>query len=156
MSRDESQSLPHIDEHSTEIEAEPASVWDALCQVVERLTSAKVAPHFAHLLGCADVRSGGPRPFAEGSAITGFHIDVATAPRELALAGNHRFSNYALIFRLDDLGAGRTRLRAETRAEFPGLSGSVYRTLVIGTRGHVLATRRILKAAKRRAERYRD
>jgi len=45
------------------------------------------------------------------------------------------------------------RVRAETRAEFPGLQGSVYRALVIGTRGHVLVTRRILAAVQRRAER---
>ena len=74
-------------------------------------------------------------------------------PAELALAGSHRFSDYALIFRLDPLAGGGTRVRAETRAEFPDLKGAVYRTLVIGTRMHVLVTRRILTAVKRRAER---
>jgi hypothetical protein len=73
------------------------------------------------------------------------------APVELALEGSHRFSRYALILRIDDLG-GRSRLRAETRAEFPGPHGRVYRALVIGTRGHVLMVRRILGAVKRRAE----
>jgi hypothetical protein len=38
-------------------------------------------------------------------------------------------------------------------ADFPHLKGSVYRTLVIRTRGHVLITRRLLDATKRRAER---
>jgi hypothetical protein len=73
---------------------------------------------------------------------------------ELALAGRHRFSVYLLSFRLEDAGSGRTRLVAETRAAFPGLKGSVYRALVIGTRMHVVVTRRILSATKRRAERH--
>ncbi len=48
---------------------------------------------------------------------------------------------------------GTTTVLAESRAEFPGASGRVYRGLVIGTRGHVVAVRRLLQAIKRRAER---
>jgi hypothetical protein len=62
-------------------------------------------------------------------------------------------STYLLSFRLEEAGPGRTRLVAETRAAFPGLKGSIYRALVIGTRMHVVVTRRILTATKRRAER---
>ncbi len=149
----ESQSLPHIDEHSIEIMAGPQAVWDALGHVVERTMSSRGAPQLGRLLGSADLHPGGPRPLTEGSSITGFHVDVAEAPHELALVGTHRFSRYALIFRLHDLGEGRTRLRAETRADFPGFKGSIYKTFVIRTRGHVLATRRVLTATKRRAER---
>ena len=107
----------------------------------------------ARVLGCADIAAAGPRPLAAGSVLPGFHVAVATPPTELALAGSHRFSNYALIFRLDPLADGGTRLRAETRAEFPHLQGAIYRALVIGTRMHVLVTRRILAGAKRGAER---
>jgi hypothetical protein len=39
---------------------------------------------------------------------------------------------------------------AETRAVFPGLKGRVYRALVIGTRLHVLAVRRVLGGVSRR------
>jgi hypothetical protein len=145
--------LPHIDEHSMEIDADPAVTWDALLRVAEDSVSAGAAPRLARLLGCADVEASGPRPLAAGSTVPGFHVAAAEGPKELALAGRHRFSTYALVFRLDDLGDGRTRLRAETRAEFPGLKGRAYRAMVIGTRGHVLATRRILGAVKRRAER---
>ena len=74
-------------------------------------------------------------------------------PRELALVGNHRFSRYALIFRLEQADDDQTLLRAETRATFPGLKGQAYKTMVIRTRGHVLVTRRLLNATKRRAER---
>ncbi len=145
--------LPFVDEHAVVIEASPESTWESVLRVVEGSASAGGAPTFARLLKCADTEAGGPRPLAPGSTVPGFHVADMTAPSALALAGSHRFSNYALTLRLDDLGDDRTRVRAETRAEFPGLKGGVYRALVIGTRMHVLATRRILGATKRRAER---
>jgi hypothetical protein len=145
--------LPHVDEHSFEIAAPAAPVWDALLRVVEASVSSGAVPPFTRLVGCADTAAAGPRPLAEGSALPGFHVAVARSQSELALAGSHRFSNYALIFRLDSLDDSRIRLRAETRAEFPGLKGRIYRILVIGTRMHVLVTRRIVAATKRRAER---
>lgn len=148
-----SERLPHVDEHSLVVEAGREATWEALARVVEGSVSSGAAPRFARIVGCADTEASGPRPLAEGSTVPGFHVAGTAAPAELALAGSHRFSEYALIFRLDELDGGRTRVRAETRAAFPGLKGAVYRSLVIGTRMHVLATRRILAAAKRRAER---
>jgi hypothetical protein len=148
-----SQQLPHVDEHAAIVAADRATTWEALLRVVEGTVSAGGASRFASVLGCADTEASGPRPLAPGSTVPGFHVSVADAPAELALEGSHRFSRYALVFRLDELDGGRTRLRAETRAEFPGLKGGVYRGLVIGTRMHVLATRRILGTTKRRAER---
>ncbi|MET0305527.1 MAG: hypothetical protein ABW196_04765 [Solirubrobacterales bacterium] len=147
------QHLPHVDEHSTEIAASPEATWEALLRVVEGSFSSARTGRVARLLGCADVEASGPRPLATGSAFPGFHVESAECPRELALAGSHRFSEYALIFRIEEAGDRATRLRAETRAVFPGLEGAVYRTLVIGTRGHVLVTRRLLGAVKLRAER---
>jgi hypothetical protein len=146
-------SLPFVDEHSTEVDSPPGSVWEALLVVVERSFEGGATPRFARLLGCEDQAVAGPRPLATGSAFPGFHVAAAEPERELALYGAHRFSHYALIFRLDDPGGGRTRLRAETRATFPGLKGGVYRALVIGTRMHVLVTRRLLGAVEARAER---
>jgi hypothetical protein len=145
--------LPHVDEHALEIAADPDATWKALLRVVEASVSSGGAPRFARLVGCADTEAAGPRPLEVGSALPGFHVAGADVPAELALAGSHRFSAYSLIFRLDDLGGGRTRLRAETRAEFPGPKGSVYRALVIGTRMHVLVTRRMLSGVKRNVER---
>jgi hypothetical protein len=144
--------LPHIDEHSVEIAAPPAAAWEALLRIAEGSFGSPRTGRVAHLLGCADTTSSGPRPLSEGSAFPGFHVEAARPRSELALRGSHRFSDYALIFRLEELDADRTRLRAETRAVFPGLKGAAYRTLVIGTRGHVLVTRRLLNAVKRRAE----
>lgn len=145
--------LPHIDEHATEVAAGTEVTWEALLRIVEGSFGSSWTGRIAGLLGCADVDAGGPRPLATGSTLPGFHVERAEPSGELALAGSHRFSNYALIFRLDRLDANHTRLRAETRADFPHLKGSVYRALVIGTRGHVLVTRRLLNATKQRAER---
>lgn len=146
-------SLPHVDEHSAEIAAAAGSTWGALLVVAERSFSGGGTARFAALLGCEDLVAAGPRPLEAGSTVPGFHVASAEAARELALAGRHRFSGYALIFRVEELGAGRSLLRAETRAEFPGFKGGVYRALVIGTRLHVLVTRRVLTAVKARAER---
>lgn len=145
--------LPHIDEHSVEIGASPEAVWAALLRVVEGSFGSERTGRVARLVGCADVDSSGPRPLAAGSAFPGFHVELAREPEELALAGSHRFSHYALIFRLEEADDARTSLHAETKATFPGLKGTVYKTLVIRTRGHVLVTRRILSAVKQRAER---
>lgn len=145
--------LTHVDEHALVVEAGRDATWAALTRVVEGTVAAGAAPRVARILGCADTAAAGPRPLTEGSALPGFHVAAAHQPAELALAGSHRFSNYALIFRLDELEDGSTRVRAETRAEFPGLKGAVYRGLVIGTRMHVLVTRRILAGVKRNAER---
>jgi hypothetical protein len=149
----ESERLPYVDEHAEIVAATPERTWEALLRVAEGATSGAGASRFAGLVGCADTAASGPRPLAVGSAFPGFHVAAAEPAAELALAGSHRFSEYALVFRLDRLDGGRTRVRAETRAEFPGLHGSVYRTLVIGTRMHVLVTRRLLGATKRNAER---
>jgi hypothetical protein len=147
--------LPHIDQHSLVVDAAREPTWESLLRVAEASVSSGAAPHFARLVGCVDTEPSGPRPLAQGSVLSGFHVETATAPAELVLAGRHRFSTYALIFRLDELGEDRTRVHAETRAEFPGLKGAVYKALVIGTRMHVLVTRRILAGVKRRAERGR-
>jgi hypothetical protein len=145
--------LPYIDEHALVVEAAREATWTALARVVEGTVGAGAAPRVALILGCADTAAAGPRPLAEGSTLPGFHVAAAERPAELVLAGGHRFSDYALIFRLEEAGEGRTRIRAETRAEFPRLKGAIYKGLVIGTRMHVLATRRILAGVKRSAER---
>jgi hypothetical protein len=142
--------LPWVDEHAEEIAAPVSAVWPALLRTVERTTAGAAAPRYARAVGCADTENGGPRPLEVGSTLPGFHV-VALAPeRLLVLAGSHRFSDYALSFRLEPLGAVRTRVIAETRAFFPGLTGRAYRALVIGTRMHVLAVRRVLRGVSRR------
>ncbi len=152
MSADE---LPYVDEHTVAINAPPDATWEALLRAFDGSSRSGASTRGARLLGCADVAASGPRPLAVGSTFPGFHVEAAERPQELALAGRHRFSDYALTFRLGEEDGNRTMLRAETRAAFPGLQGRAYRTMVIGTRMHVLMTRRILGSVKRGAERRR-
>ncbi|MFF0162893.1 hypothetical protein ACFYRY_35915 [Streptomyces sp. NPDC005263] len=144
--------LPHVDEHTTVVAAEPAAVWRGLGDALDRSFGSGRAARYGRLLGSADRTASGPRPVAEGSTFTGLRVASAHPGRELVLVGRHRFSTYALVFRLDEAGPGRTRLRAETRARFPGPLGRPYRLLVIGTGGHAAAVRRLLSAVRRDAE----
>jgi len=147
---DPATALPFVDEHAVEVAAAPERVWDALVAWVGRPPRPR-SERIAALLGC---RERGMNGLAgeEGSTIVGFRVVRSEAPASLALAGRHRFSDYALTFQIDDLGEGRSRLSATTRAAFPGATGRAYRALVIGTRGHVWAVRSILAAVRRRAE----
>ena len=142
--------LPRVDEHATTIDAGVDEVWRALLEALDAGFARAPASAYARLVGCHDHTSSGPRPLAEGSTLPGFRVVSARPGAELVLAGRHRFSSYALIFRLDEIGAHRSRLRAETRATFPGPAGAVYRLLVIGTGGHAVAVGRMLAKVQRR------
>lgn len=144
------QALPLIDEHSTIVQADAATLWAALAD--EPPSSSALTELGARLLGCAETASAGPRPLSAGSSVPGFRVALAEPPHELALVGRHRFSRYALTWRIEDLGPGRSLLRAETRADFPGVLGRAYRALVIDSRAHVVAVRGLLRTIRRRAE----
>jgi hypothetical protein len=145
--------LPFIDEHATTVAAGVDDVWAALLDVIAGAFSRFGMVAYAHAVGCVDPGASGPRPLVVGSAIPGFRVTAAVPGSELVLEGRHRFSTYALIFRLEAVGPDESRLRAESRAEFPGAGGHVYRLLVVGSRGHVVAVRRMLRSVKRRTER---
>jgi len=145
-------SLPYRDEHTTVVAAGADDVWRSLGVTLDRSFSRPGANRYARLVGCADRTASGPRPLAEGSTLPGFRVAAAVPGRELVLGGRHRFSSYALIFRLEPAGPGRSRLTAETRATFPGPAGGLYRLLVLGTGGHAVGVRRLLAAVRRRAE----
>jgi hypothetical protein len=144
-------SLPYLDEHATVIAAGADDVWRSLGETLDRSFSRPGMASYARLVGSADCTASGPRPLAEGSRFPGFRVVAAVPGRELVLEGCHRFSSYALIFRLEHVNPGRSRLRAESRAAFPGLAGGLYRRLVIGTGGHVVGMRRLLSAIRRRS-----
>jgi hypothetical protein len=142
--------LPHIDEHAVHVVAPPAAAWTALLAVLHGTTDTR-ARAVAVALGCdPSTTSGWERPHV-GSMVPGFRIAAAEAPELLVVAGRHRFSRYGIVFRLEPEGTG-SRLRAETRAAFPGPHGALYRLAVIGTGAHVVATRRMLRSVARVAE----
>ncbi|MCX5138916.1 hypothetical protein [Streptomyces sp. NBC_00338] len=145
-------SLPFVDEHAEVIAAEADVVWSHLGEVLDESFSRLGVAGYARLVGSADRTASGPRPLAAGSTLPGFRVVAAVPGRELVLQGAHRFSTYALIFRIEHAGPGRSRLRAESRATFPGPAGGIYRWLVIGTGGHVVGMRRLLSSIRRRSE----
>jgi hypothetical protein len=144
--------LPYLDEHATVIEAGVDDVWAALLETLDRAFSGAAAAAYARAVGCTPSTASGERPLGPGSTIPGFQVITASPHHELVLAGRHRFSSYALIFRLDEVGPRRSRLCAESRAAFPAVLGRLYRLLVVGTGGHVLGVRRLLAAIRRRSE----
>jgi hypothetical protein len=141
--------LPHVDQHAVLVEASPEDVWLVLVETVARAFSAPASVVATRILGCDQIEVGGPRPLAAGSTIPGFEVSNATSARELTLVGRHRFSRYALIFRIEVLDANRSRLGAETRAVFPGSTGRLYRAAVIGCGLHGVSVRRLLAAVER-------
>jgi len=143
--------IEHVDEHATTVGASAEATWDAIPAALSEVFGRTSGP-IARALGCEHVRAEGD-PSRIGSTLPGFVVARSIRPALVALQGEHRFSRYALIFHVDDRGDGTSRLRAETRADFPGTRGRLYRAAVIGTRGHVLAVRRMLGAIRRRAER---
>jgi hypothetical protein len=148
------ESLPFVDEHYVEVAASPELVWDSLIRTLEGVSDGRTGAPISRALGCAQTEVEG-EVGEIGSTVPGFVVTRAIRPAVLALMGQHRFSEYALIFSILEKPSGLVLLSAQTRAEFPGRRGRVYRGLVIGSRGHVLVTSRILRAVRRRAERAR-
>lgn len=146
------ESLPFVDEHYIDVAASPDAVWEALVARLRGVAEGRAAPGVARRLGCRQVTANGE--IAEiGSTLPGFVVTRSIRPAVLALMGQHRFSRYALIFTIIEKPSGIVLLSAQTRAEFPGAKGRAYRALVVGTRGHLVVTRSILRSVRRRAER---
>jgi hypothetical protein len=146
------EALPFVDRHEIAVDADVESAWEAVRAVAGARPSG-AALRLARALRCRYPEPSGPRPLEVGSTTCGFQVARAEAPHELALEGGHRFSEYALIFRVRPTDGGGAHVSAETRAAFPGATGRAYRAAVIGTRAHVVAVRRMLSAIRRRAER---
>ena len=147
--------LPYIDEHRTLIDATPDAVWTALGSTLRSQIDVVPKPvRRVWGLTPADARGDRRGPLHAGDAVPGFEVTEADAGKRLELRGRHRFSRYALIFELEPADGGCT-LTAQTWAEFPGVAGAGYRALVIGTRGHRVAVRRLLGSVARRSKRIR-
>jgi hypothetical protein len=145
------EALPFIDAPNIDVLASPQRCWDALTAVIGGRLERSSARAVAAVLGCDDRGARGSHE-ATGSTLAGFHVVRCDPPVRWRLEGAHRFSQYSLEFRVEDLGDGRSRVHAESRARFPGWYGTMYRTLVIGSHGHRVAVRRMLEGIKRYAE----
>ncbi len=148
--------LPFIDERSTSITAEVGVVWPAIMATLERAAGRSAMANYVRVIGGREQAASGPRPLDVGSTMPGFRVVAVKRPSQLTLEGHHRFATYALIFRLDRVGAGSTVLRAETRAAFHGAGGRAYRMLLLRSGQHVAAVNRLLSDAERRSERPPD
>ena len=144
--------LPYIDQHSIELASTPERAWPALLSVIRTdLGNRPPAPVLLMLKPEPELKRGDwrqtPRP---GDSLPGFQVAAVRPFERLALEGRHRFSRYALVFELEQSASGCI-LTAQSWAEFPGLTGRLYRAAVIGTRGHRIVVRRLLARVARRA-----
>lgn len=144
--------LPPIDEHQVEVDAPAEAAWAALFPTLEHSFDTKFGRRYAERVGARETDAHGDLHHP-GGTLPGFVVSRSIPPVMLALLGEHRYSKYAVVFRIDLLPGQRSRVRLETRAQFGGGRGRLFRAGVVGTRGHVLVVRRLLRSIKRRAER---
>lgn len=144
--------MPPVDERSIEIDASAEAAWAALFPTLTRMLDGKLSRRLAQRLKARDTVADGDLHHP-GGTLPGFVVARAISPVMLALMGEHRFSSYALVIRIDLLPGQRSRVRAETRASFPGVKGTLYKTAVVGSRGHAFTIRRMLRSLKKQAER---
>ncbi len=145
--------LPYIDEHRIRVGAPPERVWVALQSVLRAQLDGSSGVPVKKLLGLhpAELRGDWSGMLHTGDSLPGFEVVEIQEPCRLALRGEHRFSRYALVFELDPTGTADCTLRAQSWATFPGLAGKGYRAMVIGTGGHRLAVRHLLRSIAKRA-----
>ena len=127
-------SLPLLDEHSALVHAGRAAVWEAVRRYAVGLAGSDHTV-IAGMLGTV------PR--------SGFEVAEEVDGKRIALTGRHRFARYRLVFELDDRQGDATRVSVLSFAAFPGVRGRLYRALLKGSGGHVLAVRRMLRAIRR-------
>jgi hypothetical protein len=147
--------LPRIDEHEISVDARAPLAWAAAVAVFRRLSTRRAWRAYAQAVRCQPRRASGAADTV-GATLPGFLVVRSEAPTEWALEGEHLFSRYALTFRIVPVDAEHCRVIACSSAEFPGPHGMAYRALVIGSRGHAIGLRRLLRSIKSEAERRRD
>lgn len=133
----------HVDEHSVSLPVPPEEAYAAARSFAQGLLTLPTGRVRGLLAGLLTRLLGTDPP-------SGFAMAEEQPPRLVSLAGRHRFSNYVLDLRVDPAPGGAA-VTVVTWADFPGPRGAVYRTLVVGSRGHVLAVRRMLAAIASRA-----
>jgi hypothetical protein len=147
--------LSRIDEHTISVDVPADKAWPFVIAVFVRLTTRPAWRTLAKALGCKPDRAIGS-PDTVGASVPGFRVTRCLSPTEWTLEGAHLFSRYLLTFRVTPLDNDHCTVSAETSAVFPGCHGAAYRALVIGTGGHVIGVRGILRRIKVEAERAGD
>jgi hypothetical protein len=126
--------LPLLDEHSVMVPANRSVVWQAVRQYACGLAQSDHVV-LGWVLGTEPT--------------SGFQLVEEVEGVRLAMAGRHRFARYRLVFALDAEPGNATRLSILSFAAFPGARGRLYRGLLLGTGGHVLAVRHMLRTIQR-------
>ena len=145
------ESLPFVDEHYIEIAASPDQVWDALVAMLRAASEGRPARRSrgARLRSYRDARES-RRDRLDDPRLRRHPLGPA---RRAGADGPAPL----LALRADLLDPREAeRPRPAERGDprrVPGRRGRAYRGLVIGTRGHVLATKAMLRAVRKRAER---
>ena len=130
--------LPYIDEHSLQVSESKNLVWKNLISALKK--SMGLPPVLIRMLDC-DPAVGTPEFWGRiGDSIPGFKVVEEVPEQQIVLSGRHRFAQYELTFLLAD-----GQIRAQSRAEFFGVSGKLYRAVVIGSGAHKVVTRRLLR-----------
>jgi hypothetical protein len=140
--------LPFLDEHREHVDVPADVAWTAVVGVLRRRMGG--ARSLARVLGC-DPPEGTPGFSGRvGETLPGFRVVDSEPGRRLVLQGRHRFARYALTFLIDG-----DQLCARSEAAFPGIHGRMYRALLMGSGGHRLVTRGLLRQMARAAGRGR-
>jgi hypothetical protein len=147
--------LPFVDDHTLAIHATPDAVWRALLRTARKSFAVKLPRPVLAAWGIEETKQTGrwDDDVATGDTLLGFHVGDCEKPQLLSLRGRHRFASYELRFELDASNDGEITVHAKTFAIFPGALGRIYRALVIGTGGHRIVVRRMLRSIARRASR---
>ena len=127
-------SLPLLDENSATVHASQSAVWHAVRRYAHGLAQSDHAV-LGRVLGTE------PR--------SGFELAEEVERERVVLTGRHRFARYRLVFELAAEPSNATKLSVLSFATFPGARGRLYRGLLMGTRGHVLAVRHMLRTIQR-------
>lgn len=107
--------LPHIDEHATNIAADSDAVWAAVILTLRNAFSGALGLWFAGLVGAESKEAADWSNPVSGSTLPGFKVEAMERPTLITLTGRHRFSEYALIFRMEEMDGHRILVRKMLR-----------------------------------------
>jgi hypothetical protein len=144
--------LPFVDAWSVDIDAPARIVWEAVLASTPGARPGLAPRALALVLGASPADSNGLASHVIGAERPGFAVCEVVVPVTYALSGQHRFSNYQLVLRIDQRGPGQSRLTAETFANFPGPAGRLYRMLLMDFELHALVMWSMVRRIRRRAE----